>query len=54
MKHDRKKIIAHLAAILAQLEREHSIAEQNAAAVALGRPDLVRSGQTEMFCEQSS
>jgi len=48
MKHDRKKIIAHLAAILAQLEREHSIAEQNAAAVALGRPDLVRSGQTEL------
>lgn len=42
MKHDRAKIIAHLAAILAQLEREHSIAEQNAAAIALGRTDLVR------------
>lgn len=49
MKHDRKKIIAHLAAILSQLEREHSLAEQNAAAVALGRPDLVRSGQEDLF-----
>ena len=48
MKHDRKKILAHLTAILAQLEREHSLADQNAAAVALGRPDLVRSGQTEL------
>lgn len=54
MKHDRKKIIAHLAAILAQLEREHSIAEQNAAAIALGRPDLVRGVKAEMFCEQSA
>ena len=53
MKHDREKIIAHLTAILAQLEREHSLAEQNAAAAALGRPDLVRSGQFDMFGEQS-
>jgi hypothetical protein len=54
MKHDRAKILAHLTAILAQLEREHSLAEQNAAAVALGRPDLVRSGQVDMFGQNSA